>query len=54
MAATCIAAIIGASSIAAALVTGAVPVDAMGGQTLSLVLAGLTALAVVSAVALDS
>lgn len=54
MAMTCIAAIIGATSIATALFSGVIATEAIGGQTLSIILAGLTGLAVISAVSLDS
>lgn len=52
MAMTCIAAMIGAASAALVLFGGVFPAGAMQ-ELLSLVLAGLTALAVTSASALD-
>ncbi len=54
MAMTCIAAVIGATSVATALFSGVVQPGAMSGEILSLALAGLTGIAVVSASALDS
>lgn len=54
MAMTCMAAVIGATSVATALFTGIIPPDAMGADILSLALAGLTGIAVASAAALDS
>lgn len=50
---TCIAAIIGASSLSVALFGGIVPLGATVEEGLSLALAGTTALAVASAAALD-
>ncbi|WP_197279782.1 hypothetical protein [Bosea sp. AAP35] len=53
MAMTCIAALIAAASIGAALFGGIVPPDALTGQVLSVALAAVTAVAVASAAALD-
>jgi hypothetical protein len=54
MAMTCLTALIAATSIGTALFSGMVPVGPMTSDILSLVLAGLTAVAVASAAALDS
>ena len=51
---TCIAAMITAASIGTALFGGIVPQGALSADLLSIALAGVTALAVASAVALDS
>lgn len=54
MAMTCIAALITAASIGAALFGGIVPQGAWSAEILSIALAGVTAIAVASASALDS
>lgn len=53
MAMTFVAALIGAASAGLALFGGVLPEGSMVGELLSLVMAGLTALAVASASALD-
>jgi hypothetical protein len=53
MAMMCVAAMIGAASVGVALFGGLFPDGTVAGEFLSLALAGLTALAVASASALD-